>query len=308
MMLKKISSLLTTFCVFMLAFSSSAFANHYIWLIDDSSKQLSSFTGTESRISWWVLNGTVTTRTAPTSMQTDVNTAVNNWNNSIPIVRISGSGSDLQFSESTTFCSAGAAGCHAINSTYNDTTRGANFTLSSKIVLNSSTNRVNVLAHEIGHYLGFHEQYYDDGTSGVCNPNSTSIMDGSNCDNLFGPSATDISRFNGTLGGGWATATNLNVLQNGSNFLVRWNDQSLGELHYIVDYYRVTSSGLSYLYTVNVTANTGLRQGLSWTSNRTISDTFSSSGRPSGTYRAVVTPYYKSSDSIGNQVYTNFSF
>lgn len=111
-MLKKIYSFLISFCIFTIAFSSSAFASHYIWLVDDGNMQDSTLSGYETSISWWWVNGAITLYNAPSSFASEVSTAVTNWNNSIPsAVRITTSGSDLNFVEGTLNCSAGSYGC-----------------------------------------------------------------------------------------------------------------------------------------------------------------------------------------------------
>lgn len=200
----------------------------------------------------------------------------------------------------------------------NDTTRGANFTTKASIGLNTSlvtdTNtKKSVLAHEIGHYIGLHEGYVEDqfttGSGVECNNNRYTVMDASGCEDLQGPSSSDKSYIENAIGGLQATGNLYQSYWYGDAYVIQWKDQSFGELYYIVDYYKVTSTGLQYLYTVNVSKNTGLRQGLAWTSDRIIEDkSFSKTNRASGTYRAVITPYFKSYDRIGKQVYTDFSF
>lgn len=311
--MKKLFSFIVGFMVFAFTFGSTALAHHYIWLFDDGGKQYSSISGTESYVSWWWLNGAITSYTAPSSFSTNVSSAVTNWNNNIPsAVKLSSGGSDLTFSSGTLTCSSTALGCFVLNTAYNDTDRGANFTLTASIGLNTSSAAsskwTSILAHEIGHYIGFHEGYVE-GTSVTCNSSRSTVMDAVGCEDLTGPSASDVTYIKNALGGDQAQANIQSTAWSGNVLTVNFKDQSYGELYYILDYYRVTTSGKTYLYSRNITKDTGLRQGLAWTSDKVVKDSsFSKANYSSGTYQVVITPYFKSYGKIGKQVYTNFTF
>lgn len=304
---RKVMYFFSIISVYILVLAPAASAHHHIWLVLDANKQLSGFTGDESRASWWMINGAVTTyKSNSTTISTNVTTAVNNWNSQIPQVRISGSGSDLVFDYSDSVCSSTAGGCHSIASVYNDTTRKANFTLSSKITITSnSSNRTRTAAHEIGHYLGLHERYRDDGSSGdFCHTENT-VMNGGGCDTNTGPTSLDKTRMDNFMGSGFANVA-LPVINSSGVMTVTWDDYAYGELHYRVRYQKLVSGSWSTISTSEVTANTGLIASASWKSpslKPQASLNLSSHGK--GSYRAEVTPYFKSYDKYGVVSYSS---
>lgn len=285
-------------------FSSLASAHHFIWIVHDSAKQNSSFAGSESYANWWMINGAVSTYTADSTISTNVTTAVNNWNSSVPQVRIAGSGSDLTFAYSNSGCLFGSSGCYGVVSVYNDTVRGANFVTKGSITItNSSTNRTNTAAHEIGHFIGLHEQYRDDGSGTACNTVS-SVMDADGCNTLTGPSSNDKFRVDNYLGNGWAEDLTASTV---SSTLGRFTftDRAYGELHYRVQLQKRSASGTwSTVSTQEVTNNTGLVKGLSWTTNKTVTADFYMPSFGAGTYRVEVAPYFKSYNKHGNVAYS----
>ncbi|GBF76491.1 hypothetical protein PA598K_04965 [Paenibacillus sp. 598K] len=311
-MSKKLSYTLIVSIIYLLVLTPVVSANHHIWLVMDYNKQLSLFAGDESRASYWMINGAVTTyRINSTTISTNVTNAVNNWNSEVPEVRISGTGNDLIFDYSDSVCSPGSGGCHSITSVYNDPTRNANFTLSSSITITSnSSNRTRTAAHEIGHYLGLHERYRDDGSAGsLCNSENT-IMNGGNCDSNTGPTTLDVSRMDNFMGNGYASNFTSSVNSSSSQVTVSWDDYAYGELNYRVRYQKNVSGSWNTVFTSEVVANTGLVKSAAWKtpSLRPQSSIFLGSfGK--GTYRVEVTPYFKSYDKYGVVTYSpNFIY
>ncbi|CAM4428781.1 hypothetical protein L1N85_26880 [Paenibacillus alkaliterrae] len=304
---RRILYLFSIIAVYILVLAPAASANHHVWLVMDSNKQLSGMTGDESRASWWMINGAVTTyKSNSTTISSNVTTAVNNWNAQIPQVRITGTGSDLVFDYSDSVCAVGSGGCHSIASVYNDTTRKANFTLSSNITItSSSSNKTRTAAHEIGHYLGLHERYRDDGSTGdLCNSENT-IMNGGGCDTNTGPTSLDKSRMDNFMGSGYANNV-LPVLNASGIVTVTWDDYAYGELHYRVRYQKNVSGAWSTISTSEVTMNTGLVASASWKSpplKPQSSLSLSSYGK--GSYRVEITPYFKSYDKYGVVTYSS---
>lgn len=193
--------------LYLLVLVPAASAHHHIWLVHDSAKQLSAYSGDETRASWWMINGVVTTyRSNSSTISSNVTTAVNNWNAQIPQVKIAGSGYDLVFDYSDSVCSAGSGGCHAVAAVYIDPIRKANFTTKSSITITSnSSNRTRTAAHEIGHYIGLHERYRDDGSTGTFCSSENTVMNGGDCHTNTGPTSLDKFRVDNFLGNGYAS-------------------------------------------------------------------------------------------------------
>lgn len=280
---------------------SRVIAHHHIWLVHDSAKQLSAYSGDETRASWWMINGVVTTyKSNSSTISSNVTTAVNNWNAQIPQVKIAGSGSDLVFDYSDSVCSAGSTGCHAVAAVYIDPIRKANFTTKSSITITSgSSNRTRTAAHEIGHYIGLHERYRDDGSTGeFCNSENT-VMNGADCHTNTGPTSLDKSRVDNYLGNGYAS--NITITSPSFGVMnITWDDYSYGELHYRVRLQRQVSGTWSTVSTSEVATNTGLVASATWKSpslKPSLPISLASFGR--GTYRVEVTPYFKSYDKYG---------
>lgn len=303
---KKLSFAVSLLLVQLFLYSSVASAHHFIWVAHDSRFQTSDFAGNETYLNWWMINGAVTVTTSDSTISTNVTSAINNWNTAIPEVRISGSGSDLSFVYSDSNCLAGSGGCYDIIQVYNDTTRGANYVMKARITITSdSPSRTRTAAHEIGHYIGLHEQYRDDGSTGTfCNSVST-IMNGGGCDTLTGPTSNDVFRVDNYLGHGWAENLSSSMLTT-SVARFTFKDRAFGELHYRVQLQKRSTSGTSWstVSTQQVTSNTGLVKGLSWTADRTITADFSLGSFGSGTYRVAVAPYFKSYDVHGTVEYS----
>jgi hypothetical protein len=293
-----IYSLVFTFSV------GSASANHYVWLIHDGNKQKSAFSGYEALISYWLMIGTYTYWTATDSTaDTHGSTAIANWNNAIPEVKFKRYDSypDLTLSVNDNSCASTTGGCYKITEIYTDSTRDVNYSTKGEAISGSQgSDKKNIFAHEIGHYFGFHEQYYDDGTKPkyTCNDNVITIMDSSNCDNLQGPSSTDVSRFKNFLGYGYAD--NIQALKVSSvETDVTWKDRSHGENYYEAKWYKKNSDGTYSLQTTQtIKERTGLVAGINGISDRTI--IANRSDLSSGvTYKVVVTPYFESFKKYG---------
>jgi len=293
---KSVISLFSLLTIYCFVISSTASAHHFIWLVHDPAKQLSTWVNDESRASWWFINGVSTTYTADSSIQSEVNTAVSNWNAKIPQVRISGSGSDLIFNYSDSVCSSSAVACHSVDAIYTSGLLGGNHTIKSKITITSSSpNKTRSAAHEIGHYLGLHEQYVDVGTV-TCNNSIESVMDASGCDtHLNRPSDTDKFRVDNYLGNGWAT--NVNIYNIGGIRTVGFLDYSYGEAYYEVKIKKNVGGVWTTVQTVTTTNNTALVGGLSWRSD--IGPGVPIAQLQSGSYRAEVRPYFSSYGRFG---------
>lgn len=304
---KKLKIVLISVIFAVIILPTSALAHHYVWLVYDDGKQLS-FSGDESRISWWMMNGLTTSYQIDSAIDTEVEEAISNWNSAVPEVKISGSGDELDFQYSDSICSGTAVACHSVVAVYNDSVREANFNTKSRIVVTSnSPNFTRSTAHEIGHYLGFHEQYVDVGPT-QCNNSIYSVMDSSSCDiGLEGPSSTDVFRIDNFLGNG--TAENISTSVSNNNAYIVWKDKSMGEYWYEISLQKNQSGTWTTKTTKFTTAETGLIAGLGWKSDETINEYFGLSTYGSGTYRVKIAPYFRSYSKYGITTYSsNFSY
>jgi len=307
---RKLLPVIALMTLYFFAFASTTHASHYIWLVHDAGKQLSGITGSESRASWWFINGTYASYyTDSTTISTNVSSAASNWTAKIPQAKFSSTTStsaDITFSYSDTFCASGDWGCHSLTAAYNDTTREANFTTKSKIVITStpsSSERTYVAAHEIGHHLGLHERYTDTG-SVSCNTETT-VMDAGNCEELTGPSDTDKFRFDNFLGNGYAESITIASNSTGGTEF-HWKDKAYGEIRWEIHLQKQTTAGTwtTVASKTDYTSKSGLVSGLSWIADKDLYYNFYLSSYGRGTYRAEIKPYFASYAKYGTVSYS----
>ncbi len=131
----------------------------------------------------------------------------------------------------------------------------ATICITSYYLFSSQEDRVEILLHEMGHAYGLHERYqinYTDTPPSFknCNPNESTVMDGTNCDNLSAPTVLDIERVDMFWGKGWPGAPSMgydvagaalsgntsDMFQvrdmGGGNIRVLWGDYAWGQTSY----------------------------------------------------------------------------
>lgn len=301
--MRKGSALLATLLTLLMIIGVAprASAQHYVWLVDDGAQQTSSWSGYENWINYWVVQNISIAYWADTSADTWATTAVTNWSKAIPQIRTykasTKSSADVTF-EVGTCANPNWIACHSLINVYSDPDRKANYIKTSKVLLDTSKMtsgyEAATAAHEFGHHLGMHEQYNE---AGGCNPNVVSIMDAQGCDGAIkGPTSWDVARVNEFYGDGTAGNVQYQILS-GTNVEIRWKDQSAGELHYEVVFSNYSTG--TEVARVQVRDNIGLKAGLSWVADRTITYTWVPPSN--GSYRACVRPYFSSWNKFGTQ-------
>lgn len=278
-----------------------ASAQHYVWLLNDGSKQSSSWSGYENWVNYWVVQNISIWYWADATTDTWATNAVTNWSNSIPQIRTykssTQSSADVTF-EVGTCSNPNWIACHTLIEVRSDPVRQANYMETSKVLLDTSKMasgyETTNAAHEFGHHLGMHEQYNE---SGGCNAGIVSIMDGEGCDGaITGPTSWDVARVNEFYGDGTASDVQYQILA-GSHVEISWKDQSAGELHYEVIFSNYGTG--TEVARVQVTDNIGLKAGLSWIADRTIR--YNWVPPSNGSYRACVRPYFSAWNKHGAQ-------
>ena len=314
-MKKRLLAGLTAVVLTLSMLSSTALANHFVYLGDDSRFQRSGWSGDENWIFyWWALSSTSMWWWAESDLDAAATSATSMWNTAtgMPFLKVSTqSSADVVVLEDNSLDAFGTMNMTAI---VTDSTRNVNWMYKGEInIRNAGTAPVGgwgvTTAHEFGHAMGLHERYRDDGGSGsFCNAEST-IMNSGSCDNRpTTPSSLDISRINGI----YKTGDMLSMSSSAPWYLpgrlwVTWKDGSWGEYEHRVYLYRWNGSSWVYLADVSHTPETGMRQNSF--SDRTISRIFARSdyGQAAGYYIACGWPRYMRG-TVGNWACSNYSW
>ena len=181
--------------------AATALANHSgAFLAGDSGFQYGPSEGDRSGLpelytpeTWTLSNSTSTVlywHATSTELINYTTTATNNWMNAVPELSFSRTiqKSAADFSLVYSVCDFNSRG--TVNFKDNDggvweddTTRGARYWKTIEICINNTSlyspadSVVAVIAHELGHLYGLHEQYNDEVSPPVCNPSQVSIRD-----------------------------------------------------------------------------------------------------------------------------------
>lgn len=239
-------------------------ANHFEYLVQDlAMKNHLDANGKTSWINyWWQQTLASTYWWAETALDVKAGEAVNKWASQMPNQKwtkvAEAAQADVKFRESATACPPSSRGCVKLETFYNDTTRSAYYAKSWTVYQNSSLATALTLTHEVGHVIGLHERYIDDGSQekGTCNDNEVTVMDRSDCDPITGPQSIDISRARNAYE--WGQTTNQGVSVSGSRATLTWQDRAAGEYEHVVSVYWWNSTDQIWSYVSTVYHQTGI--------------------------------------------------
>ncbi|RED84007.1 hypothetical protein [Cohnella phaseoli] len=303
-MKRHLLSFIALFLVFVTFNTTISSAHHYRWMIMDPAKHAGSAGFNNIFLSIFNNGYTEYGYTPGVSIAPQIVAAFNAWTSKIPQTNFRDISSTddikvVQISSTSTSCQLSAAACLDVTLRALDSDRNAHFNVTGTIFIRDTyagSDALEILLHEIGHALGFHEGYVD--STGACNNALTSVMDAWRCDKLSEPSTTDVNDYNNVMGGLIGTATDISHTWVGNQLNLSFKDNAIGEYNYWVHYYKVGDTTL--LKAANVTKDIGLVKGITTSTSHVAKDRiitenllFSKAGRPSGQYKAVIKTYYR---------------
>lgn len=314
---------------FLLLFGLTAtvWANHHVYLSEDSAQQWSSQAGTENYAQyWWLLGADVWWQANP-DVRDYMLAAVNNWGAAVP---------KLKWTEYSTadvaaagvqsgYCgSPNAVACLVTAQWYVDTLRNANYPSKQIVALELAKltdpdpnlerkKRVSVTAHELGHVYGLHERYNDSGSpGGLCNFNEISVMDGAGCDGwLEGPAPGDITAVDNFWGSGYLWVLDINPVNGTAE--ASWYDQAWGDLDHPLAWFWWDDTTSSWQWVGawdRVANNVGFRYGFVEDPARHLSQTLNRSSFPNAPvnkwYTVCGEPWFNSYQKSGDWVCSDY--
>jgi hypothetical protein len=286
--------------------TQQAAANHFEYLLQDSAmRNWTDTTGKDNWINyWWQQTLASTFWWAETALDVKAGDAVSKWASQMPNQKWTKvtdvARADVKFRESSTACGSNVRGCVFIDTIYNDTTRNAYYVKSWTVYQNSSLATNLTLVHELGHVIGLHERYIDDGSQpkGTCNNSEVTIMDRTDCDPITGPQSIDITRAKNAYE--WGQTTNQSVSVSGSQATLTWQDRAAGEYeHEVFVYWWDSASGVwSHVSTVYHQIGIGLMDA-----GRVMTKVFdrAAANTPVGYYKFCFKTYSYQSQTYGGE-------
>ncbi len=288
-----------------LFFAGSAAAHHFDYRAEDSNLQSTAQFGVENHnFRWWALSNSNLRWYAPTSIRSDVDSAVSNWESVIPDLDWFGSTSsastaDLEFEYKS--CAGGGAGRFTVDTWYDDSTRDANYWTDARICVSNTTSygtngRLAVIAHEMGHAYGLHEQYLDQQTPSACNNAVVSIMDtgtGSplvHCDSLTGPALHDENNVDAYWSLGQMEA--ITHSYSAPNVKIQWEDGAWAEQQWNMEFWYHNGTNWIMYGTGTATADIGTHRDMPVPSVARVLE-FSGARHGTGEWHSICgTPYF----------------
>jgi hypothetical protein len=195
--------------LFLLSGADSAWAVHYLYIQHHSAQRDRGTTFKFNAVSqYWAFGPYDTTWSSDGALTPEVQQAILSWQSAVPqLTFVQGAPWNLYFT--TGFCGVDSAGCVEGFRLYVDNFRQAEYWISSEIWLQSpqeppftSLGKADIFRHEIGHWIGLHEQYNDnpDAPPGPLCSSAISVMNssippsGENCRGVHAPTSWDIDK------------------------------------------------------------------------------------------------------------------
>lgn len=280
--------------------ASTAFANHKLYLGEDQNFQFGSWSGTENWVFyWWSASWSSMWWWAESDLDADSQTAANNWQNATGLSFYKVSTRDAADVAIIADNSLDAFGITELKAITTDATRNGNYSYKALVTIkNDGTTPQGgwqaTITHELGHFMGLHERYRDDGGSGsFCNSESTIMNSGSCTNRPSQPSSLDIDRISGLYKTGEFLNMSTSSFWFSNALFLSWKDGAWGEYEHRLFLYWWDGAQWIQIDSIGHTGQTGTRE-LSWNSH-SLSRAFNrtSYGKPAGWYTVCGYPSFR---------------